>query len=169
MTEKWKPVHGYEGRYEVSDSGLVRSLSTYRPTSGGVLTPWVQNRGYRYVSLRDAFGERKTFAVHRLVLEAFVEPCPNGKQVAHGDGNPGNNRLENLRWSTAKENIADRTAHGRTAVGDNNGSAKLDKHTVKTIKKLKGIGLSAYEIARLACVSPSTIDRIWAGEAWRHV
>lgn len=168
-TEDWRPIHDYEGRYEVSNTGFVRSLSAYRPTSGGVLTPWIQNRGYCYVTLRSASGAKKSFAVHRLVLEAFVEPCPPGKQVAHNDGNPRNNRLENLRWATAKENIADRAAHGRTASGDDNGSAKLDRYVVKTIKKLKACGLSAYEVARLACVSPSTIDRIWSGETWRHV
>ena len=165
----WKPVYGYEGRYDVSDTGQVRSLSTYRSNSGLILATWVQNKGYHYVTLRNSLGVKKSFAVHRLVLESFVGPCPSGKQVAHGDGNPANNNVKNLRWATAKENIADRTAHGRTAVGEKNGSSKLDKFTVKTIKKLNQKGFSAYEIARLACVNPSTIERIWSGESLNTV
>lgn len=164
----WQEVAGYEGRYEVSDAGQVRSLSTYRPTSGGILAHWVQNRGYRYVTLRGADGSKKAFAVHRLVLEAFHGPCPEGKQVAHFDGDPSNNHISNLRWASAKENIADRTRHGRTATGENNGSARLDKQSVNTIKRMKECGFSAYETARLACVSPSTIQAIWDGETWRE-
>ncbi|MFY3311567.1 MULTISPECIES: NUMOD4 motif-containing HNH endonuclease [Achromobacter] len=167
--ETWRPVARYEGRYEVSDLGRVRSLSEYRTTSGGVLKPWVQNRGYQYVSLRSPGGVKKTFAVHRLVLEAFVGPCPNGCQCAHGDGDPTNNRVENLRWASAAENIADRTAHGRTYRGEGNASAKLDRFTVKTIKQLANAGISAYAVARLACVHPDTIERIWRGETWSHI
>ena len=121
------------------------------------------------VTLRGADGKKKSFAVHRLVLDAFVAPCPPGRQCAHADGNPANNRLTNLRWASAAENIADRTAHGRTRIGDENGGAKLDRHAVKTIKQLAGSGVSAYALARLACVSPDTIQRIWRGETWRHV
>ena len=167
--ETWLAIQGYEGRYEISDRGRVRSLSTYRSTSGGELKPWVQNRGYRYVTLRSPHGEKKSCAIHRLVLEAFVGPCPPGHQVAHGDGDPTNNAVTNLRWATAKENIADRSAHGRTATGERNGSSKLDRHCVNTIKRLNGVGVSAYEVARLACVSPVTIERIWRGETWRYV
>ena len=164
----WLPITGYEGRYDVSDSGQVNSRSDYRPSSGGILIPWVQNRGYQYVSLR-LDGKKKTFAVHRLVLDAFVGPCPHGMQVAHGDGDPKNNHLSNLRWATPKDNIADRARHGRTAKGEANGSSKLDRHAVKTIKRMKDHGFSAFETARLACVNPSTIQSIWSGESWIHI
>jgi len=166
---EWRPVIGYEGRYEVSDHGAVRSLSNYRSSSGGQLSPWTNNKGYQYVTLRSPGGGKKSHAVHRLVLKAFVELRPSGKQVAHGDGDPANNRASNLRWATSKENIDDRTRHGRTARGEENAASKLDRHAVKTIKRMKDCGFSAYETARLACVNPSTIDRIWAGETWKHV
>jgi hypothetical protein len=167
----WKTIKDYEGRYEISSDGQVKSLSTYRSTSGGILSHWIGNKGYHYVTLRgEKYRKNKAFAVHRLVLEAFVGPCPSGKQVAHNNGDPSDNRVENLRWATAKENIADRTAHGRTCIGEAQASAKLDKHVVKTIKKMKDGGVfSAYETARLACVSPSTIQSIWDGETWKHV
>ena len=166
--EVWRPIAGYEGRYEVSNMGPVRSLSTYRSTSGGILKPWVQNKGYHYVTLRRVDGRRETFGVHRPVLETFVGPCPEGHQAAHDNGDPSVNTVRNLRWATAKENIADRTRHGRTRRGEENGSARLDRHIVKTIKKMRD-GFSAYETARLACVAPSTIERIWAGQIWRHI
>jgi hypothetical protein len=131
------------------------------------LKPWIQNRGYHYVCLRTD-GAKKTFAVHRLVLEAFIGPCPEGKQVAHQDGNPRNNCVMNLRWASAKENIDDRRRHGRTAVGERNGSSKLDRHAVNTIRRMKDAGFSAYETARLASVHPTTIESIWKNETWRQ-
>lgn len=166
----WRPIRGYEGRYEVSDAGMIRSLSTYRAKRPTVLKPWTANKGYQYVSLRDGEGARKTHSVHRLVLEAFVEERHAGKQAAHNNGNPEDNRLSNLRWATAKENIADRAAHGRTVMGEAQHGAKLDRHAVKTIKKMRDSGIfSAYETARVACVSPSTILSIWRGDTWKHV
>lgn len=165
----WVHVPGYEGRYSVSSDGHIRSLSTYRPNCGGILATWQNCRGYHYVTLRDASGAKKAHGVHRVVLSAFIGPCPLGKQAAHNNGDVNDNRLANLRWATAKENSADRRAHGRTVIGEAQASAKLDRHAVKTIKKMKVLGFSAYETARLACVHPTTIDRIWAGETWKHV
>ncbi|MDM4221800.1 NUMOD4 motif-containing HNH endonuclease [Klebsiella pasteurii] len=168
-SEIWKPVVGYEGRYEVSNLGNVRSLSNYRKgLFHNNIAHFIQNKGYHYVSIRDADGKSKRLAVHRIVLEAFVGPRPDGKQIAHWNGDPSDNRVENLRWATSKENIADRSRHGRTAIGENAGSAKLDRKAVKTIKRLNNLGLSACEVAHLACVNPSTIISIWQGESWKH-
>lgn len=168
-SEIWKSVVGFEERYEVSNQGRIRSLSTYRHGYfHKIMSHYIQNKGYHYVTLRDK--ERKQgYAVHRLVLEAFVCPCPKGKQVAHWNGDPGDNRVENLRWATAKENIKDRARHGRTAQGEKAGSAKLDRKAAKTIKKLKDGGFSACEIAHLASVHFSTVLNIWRGETWKHL
>lgn len=167
--EIWHPVPGYEKRYEVSNKGKIRSLGTYRGSDyHKILKPYVSKKGYLYVSLRNG-DSRKSFAVHRLVLDAFVGERPPGKQAAHWDGDPSKNNVENLRWATALENIKDRARHGRTARGENQGFAKLDKKAVKTIKSLKGKGLSSGEVAHLACVSQSTIYSIWEGETWKHV
>ena len=169
VMERWLPVVGFEGRYEVSDQGNIRSLSTYqssryhRQVAGSV-----NGRGYRYVTLFDGHAKHNV-AVHRTVLEAFIGPCPSGHQGAHGNGDRTDNRLSNLRWASAKENIADRTAHGRTVRGVDQESAKLDDGTVRTIKRMREAGFSAYETARLACVNPTTIKRIWDGELWKHV
>jgi len=169
-TEEWKPIDGYEGRYEVSSFGNVKSLNNrHKSQFGKIMKQWEGNHKYLYIDLRKSDGEKKTYAIHRLVLEAFVEKKPAGKQCAHHDGNPHNNHADNLRWATAQENIDDRKRHGRTAGGEKSGSAKLDEKCVKTIIKAKGTGLSAYEIAHLSCVAPITIQRIWNGENWRNI
>ncbi|WP_082946294.1 NUMOD4 motif-containing HNH endonuclease [Mycobacterium sp. E1747] len=107
-TEQWRPVLGFEGLYEVSDRGRVRSLIT-----GKVVKPHVGNqRGHLRISLKQHAGPYKGLYVHRLVLEAFVEPFRKGMECRHLDGDPTNNRLENLRWGTQSENNLDRVKHG---------------------------------------------------------
>ena len=91
--------------YFVSDDGSVWSAFRGRWRR---LKPHPQSRGHCTVDL----GKRNTRFVHRLVLEAFVGPCPDGMECRHLDGNPGNNRLENLAWGTPKENAADSIRHG---------------------------------------------------------
>lgn len=111
--EEWKPVPGYEGHYEVSSEGRVRSLrrelysdrwAGYRtigerimkPTPGGTI-------GYLSVDLR-LNRQRKTHTVHTLVAAAFLGPRPEGMDVMHADDDPQNNRLENLSYGTRSEN-----------------------------------------------------------------
>lgn len=117
MTEIFKPVPGYN-HYEVSNLGRVRSLSRVVPCGKGwtrtvrtrILKSRVNASGYESVWLTEK-GKRTAFTVHTLVLMAFVGPS-NGLQCCHGDGDPLNNKLSNLRWDTPKANSADRLAHG---------------------------------------------------------
>lgn len=106
--EQWRPVVGYEGRYEVSDRGRVRSLIR----SGYVMRPALTEHGYRYVTLsRD--GVKEKLRVHRLALAAFDrEPLP-GEVCRHLDGDPANNRLDNLAWGSQADNMQDMVRHGR--------------------------------------------------------
>lgn len=106
----WKPVPGYEGHYEVSDEGQVRSLRRRVPI---ILAASVGKRGYRVADLRVG-GVRRARYVHQLVLEAFVGPRPGGMITRHLDDNPLNNRLENLRYGTVIENGRDAVRNGRT-------------------------------------------------------
>jgi hypothetical protein len=109
--ESWLPVVDWEGFYEVSDLGRVRSVVDRVRHPAKVLNPWIVGVGYRRVDLRD--GRRSSQFVHQLVLEAFVGPCPEGMEVCHNDGDPTNNRLDNLRYGTRTGNMQDRTRHGR--------------------------------------------------------
>lgn len=117
--EQWLPVVGWEGFYEVSDLGRIRSVARIVIRSDGRkrtvyakdLQPHTTRYGYRVAGLYR--GNKGTNApVHRLVLEAFVGPCPDGMEACHGNGVRDDNRLENLRWDTRKANVADMLNHG---------------------------------------------------------
>lgn len=115
MREAWKPIPGYEGRYEVSDLGHVRSLpqitSDGRRLGSRVLRGRPQSSGHLSVPLT-LDGTCRNALVHRLVLIAFVGPPPLGMHALHFDGDPANNRLSNLRWGTPTENSLDAVKHG---------------------------------------------------------
>lgn len=111
MTREWRSVVGYEGRYEVSNDGAVRSVwgSVPRP-----VRPFAR-KGYSLASLNlkgDRTTRRVQRRVHCLMLEAFVGPCPDGMQTRHLNGNGLDNRLVNLRWGTPSENSHDKVRHG---------------------------------------------------------
>jgi hypothetical protein len=106
---QWRPVVGYEGRYEVSDTGIVRSFLGRNVI---YLVPIKMHRGHLTVSLCKN-GKMAPQFIHRLVLEAFVGPCPPGMMCRHLNGDPSDNDLENLRWGTASENGLDTVLHGK--------------------------------------------------------
>lgn len=110
--ERWKPIPGYEHKYQVSACGGVRSVDHYvrlvahgketqRLVPGKTLKPGRSTSGHLTVCL----GKGNTHGVHRLVASAFLGACPAGKEVLHLDGDPSNNRLENLRYGTRSENL----------------------------------------------------------------
>lgn len=116
--ERWRAVRGYEGSYEVSDLGRVRSLDRVtdrgRRWRGRFMTGSPMANDYLLVTLwRD--GTQRSHLVHRLVLSAFTGPAPEGAEALHGDGNPANNALANLTWGTHSENQAGQVSHGTHA------------------------------------------------------
>lgn len=120
MTEQWKPVVGFEGLYEVSDLGRVRSLdrswmqvarggSLYRHFKRGqMLRPGIASNGYPTVAL----GRGNTRTLHSLVADAFLGPCPSNQEVRHKDGRRTNPALDNLEYGTRTQNILDAVKHG---------------------------------------------------------
>jgi hypothetical protein len=139
MCEMWKPVPGFEGHYEVSNQGQVRSLSRvnaygYR-LKGRQMSLSYSGTGYLYVTLALA-GERSVVHVAPLVMRVFVGPPPPGKEVCHNDGNRKNNVLTNLRYGTRKENMADRKLHGDQPFGEELPWTKLTARQVKKIREL---------------------------------
>lgn len=116
--EQWLPLPGYEGVYEVSELGNVRSLDrvvlrrngTSRLQRGRTLRLMTGPRGYKTVSLsRD--GRSETGKVHRLILSAFIGPPAQGQEACHNNGDPGDNILANLRWDTRSGNVRDAIVH----------------------------------------------------------
>lgn len=120
--ERWLTVPGYEGLYEVSDHGRVRSLDREYTRSDGVRTrrsgrtlkPVTNTNGRHQVYLCIPGEKHRPQQVHRLILQAFIGPCPEGMEACHENDNPTDNRLANLRWDTRHGNYDDRVRNGIT-------------------------------------------------------
>jgi hypothetical protein len=107
MREEWRPVVGYEGSYEVSNTGRVKALAKYHGViwfEEMIMRPQHDRYGYLVVGLR-SHGVQKTIKVHRIVAEAFIPKVDGKPQVNHIDGDKTNNSVENLEWCNYVENI----------------------------------------------------------------
>ena len=112
MEEIWKDIQGYEGEYQVSNLGRIKSLPRKRVTptgwpylsKGKILTPKLRKDGYLEISLRTK-GKGKSYFIHRLVAQAFIPNPYNKPQVNHLNGKKSDNRIENLECATRKENM----------------------------------------------------------------
>lgn len=181
--ERWLPVVGYEGYYEVSDLGRVRSLDRvvhYPPSrshlngyarlwKGQVLLPSSDKRGYRSVNLcRD--GEVTTCSVHRLVLEAHVGPCHPGWVACHGEAGVSDNSVSNLEWGPQEKNLGEDKRRDGTMTqpaGEAHPNAKLTWEKVQEIKIRLAAGENQYKIAADYGVSQGRISAIKQGQTWR--
>lgn len=160
--EIWRPVIGFEGRYEVSDLGRVRSSNgriLVQAPSGG------KRRCYLTVGLSRP-GLRKKRTVHCMVLESFVGLRPGGMYGAHSDGDTFNNRLTNLRWATWQENEDDKVRHGTKYHGEKAWCAKL---TVDSVFEIRSSPETGVALAKKFGVTPQKVSQIRTGRSWRHV
>ena len=166
--ENWRDIPGYEGRYQVSDLGRVRSLPriverTYvrgcppTPTkrTGKILSSGVKGCGHMNVSL----GANNTYLVHRLVLLAFVGPAPKGCEARHLNGKPYDNKLSNLQWGTRLQNRADISAHAKL-YHRRQGSSQLSEQTIRAIKRDLAKSLKQKDLAKKYGVHINTINNI---------
>lgn len=173
MSEVWKWVVGYEGLYQVSSAGKVKSVDrqvTYKDgrvcfRNGVTLSPGRHKVGYPYVTLYK-HGKGKSYTIHKLVVLAFVGPVPKGLEICHNDGNPENCSLENLRIDTRPSNIRDRVKHYGGQNGANNHQAKLSEDQVKSIRS---DNRKLSEIAKDYGMAQSTISQIRSKKRWAHV
>lgn len=135
MIEEWRDILGYEGLYQVSSLGNVKSLKRHYVPEDRLLTLTINPQsGYVMVTLvKD--GSQKTKRVHVLVCEAFHGVRPDGKMALHGDGDKLNNAKTNLRWGTHQENMDDRTTHGTGVRGVQSPHAALTLSQVKMIRR----------------------------------
>ena len=181
MNEEWRPVVGYEGLYEVSNTGRIKSF--HQGDAHKILAAPPNNKGYNaFVACKD--GDRKTLSVHRVVLLAFVGECPVGLQSAHLDGNKKNNTVYNLEWVTPKINIGHKKDHGTGVQGDRNPSriypetrprgekhfkAKLNAADILEIRTLRKKEIPVRVIAKMYNMSKGAIDHILSGRNWKHL
>jgi hypothetical protein len=167
--EFWRDVPGYDGHYQVSDLGRVRSCKTHDGRAGPtwvLRAPQVGRKGYLMLALYKR-NRQSTRYIHSLVAEAFIGPRPAGKDVAHNNGHPQDNRVTNLRWATKKENQADRLAHGTAIRGEIAYNHKLTEGAVREIRRLWAAGgVTRRELAEHFRVSESAIQQIYMGKNW---
>lgn len=178
--EIWKPVVGCP-EYLVSNLGRVKSVLPRKGAragvNGGLIQGWVKTRDgrpmARLIALRS--GKRTiTYRLHRLVLDAFVGPCPPGMEGCHNDGNPLNNGLANLRWDTHRANMGDTVLHGTRSLppvhlGERHHNATLSDADIRAIRTTVIRRGTKALLARRYGVSATTINRILARAVWRHV
>ena len=167
ISEEWKDIKGYEGLYQVSNMGRVKSLGRIVIRKNGkklsikerILNPWISCGGYLQVELHNGSGKRNTPKVHRLVCEAFHENPENKPCVNHIDENKANNEASNLEWCTYEEN----NTHGSRL-------ARIAKSLSKPVGQytpdgqLVKIWQSALEVQRRLGVDPSAIRKVARGE-----
>ena len=163
MKEIWKPVVGYEGHYQVSNFGRVKSIKFGKE----IILKQNIRRGYYYVCLSKN-GIAKNYFVHRLVAQAFLPNPDNLPQVNHKDEDKTNNNVTNLEWCTKEENQNHAVRTNLMQHGEDRPSAKLKESDVLEIYKLKGI-MKASDIANKYGVSKNTINCILRGSKWKYL
>lgn len=172
--EKWRPIPGYENRYDVSNLGRVRSVtrnvSMYggrvRVLKGRILCP---NTSGRYMQV--GLGIDKTKLIHRLVALAWV-PNPEYKPcVNHKDGNKSNNYASNLEWVTQTENVrhAFKNKLMKSVMGEDHYFSKLNNKKVIKIRELSEQGILSDEIGKRFNVTGRNIRSIIQGKTWKHL
>lgn len=161
MKTKYKIIAEFSDYAVGTDGSICRR--------GSFLKTHLMHNGYKRVILCAPNGKRRRALVHRLVLEAFVGPCPRGMEACHENGIRDDNRLSNLRWDTRKNNFADRDRHGTTARGTRHGMVKLSEADVLEIRKRRAAGARTKDLGKQFGVRHSTISSIALGRTWSHV
>jgi NUMOD4 motif/HNH endonuclease len=174
--EKWLPVVGYEGLYEVSNCGRVRSLArnvrSKNPNKfylkpGRILVLVPSRYVYLDVCLSDKDGRSKSHRVASIVTAAFIGPRPGGLQIDHKDGDKQNNCVWNLRYVTPKANKGAGNYTQRHPSGEDNGFSKLTKQDAVEIRRLALEGMSQKEIGKIFNIHQTHVGKIINHALWR--
>jgi hypothetical protein len=177
VLEEWRPCLG--GTYSVSSLGRVRREAPGRNTAPGRLLHFGNRRSqYLVVCVRVGVGRRRIL-VHRLVAEAFLGPCPVGKEVNHRSGVKHDNRRENLEYVIPRQNIVHSYATGLHArplgwigprpVGEKHGHAKLTSAIVASMRRERIAGAGLRSLGRKYGVDQSTARSAVLGLTWRGI
>jgi hypothetical protein len=172
MEETWAPIKDFEGIYEVSTLGRIRSLDRPQRVRGNgislqkgqILKQWKQGN-YMYCDLRKP-GIKQKARIHVVVLETFVCLRPDGMIACHNNGDSTDNRLYNLRWGTHEDNAKDKILHGTHQYGESCPRSKLTEAQAIAILESPNTHSA---IAKEFGVCRSTVTAIKAGRNWPHL
>lgn len=173
----WKSIPGYEGFYQASIGGRIRSLDRIVEYSDGrrtlhkgiTLKPGKCKRGYRRVTLWKN-NISKSRLISRLILRTFVGNCPSGMEVCHNDNDPSNNKLANLRYDTPKANNLDKKKFETCSSGERNAGARLTEKQVIAMRSQYAKG--KVTLAQIAFKYKISNGHTWAiinGRCWKHL
>jgi hypothetical protein len=159
--EIWKDIRGFEGKYQISNYGRVKSLARFIGKGAGYLKPEkiittkFDQDGYAQIRLVVSDRMGKTFKIHRLVVLHFISEIPVGKIVCHKDGDKLNNQADNLYVGCIRSNTLDKYQHG---------SCKLTIEQTRSVRRLASDGvIKQKEIAKIFNVQQSVVSRIKNG------
>lgn len=176
----WKDIEGFEGMYQVSESGFVKSLKRVvkgssankgrRTVSERIIREWENFRGYKLVTLSKG-GKTKGVPVHILVAKAFIDNPENKPEVNHKDGNKSNNIKGNLEWATRLENQRHAiNVLGKSIAGERHPSAKLKSSEIIEMRELFDTGnYSKAAIGRMFGVGKDHAINIINRKCWKSV
>ncbi len=169
MNEEWRDIPGYEGYYQVSNLGRVKSLPRIVPMSDGRMYTCRERflktsfTGFYCHVVLSQSGREATLLMHRLVLESFVGLCPDGMECCHEDGDTKNNHLDNRRWDTRQSNSDDKYEHGTDLTGRLGNAYKLTNEDAEEIKRLRAEGHTGRVIAEKFGVTIKTVWNVVGG------
>jgi hypothetical protein len=163
MEEIWKDIEGYEGLYQVSNLGKVKSLSNNLAKKEKILKNSKNVKGYHKVTLC-LFGKRKSITVHRLVAEAFIHNDKNKSQVNHINGVKIDNNVNNLEWSTASENVRHSWKNGLSNISEFCKQRVSESKSIPVVSNLTGIVYkSIRQASEIYCIPEASLADMLRG------
>lgn len=166
----WKPVYlsGVRTSYVISNTGLLRHVK-----SDNNIVPYINHKGYEFVSIYVGNYHHVTAFIHRLVANAFIPNPDNKPQVNHINGNKRINWVGNLEWNTAKENIQHALANNLSShhnLGESaNGSIYKNEDIHRVCKLLETKQYTNVEISKFTGVSKDVVSKVKIGNCWNHI
>ncbi len=181
MDEIWRDLKGFEEYYEASNHGRIRSKERKIEMLANGKYPCLKIKKSVILKPRLSLGRnasaichngiRIDFWTHRLIAETFIPNPKNLTDINHIDGNPSNNKIENLEWCTRSENMqhAHRTGLIKMPKGSKHHSAKLTEEQVLLIRHRRSNGQTATALGKEFKVSQRTISEICLKHIWKHI
>lgn len=170
--EIWKDIAGFEGYYQVSNLGRVRSLDRlikrkngHHKRKGKILAQSSDKKGYKRLQLHK--NGMKSHKVHRLVASAFIESYCQNLQINHIDGDKSNNNLCNLEWVTPEQNTKHALKTGLISIGEKSKHSKIDEIQALTILTMPAN--KRKQLQETYGLSLSAIQHIQHGRSWKHL